>query len=138
VPTDTGGALLVPSADSPLRFLPFKDRWHLVEVIGFDGLEFLWAVLRSLRARAPTPGEIEPQVLVTVTRNMSMTATIVGEGGQGAVVPLSVRGTRLLEGLALAGGVRAQVHETFVNLSRDGRAVRVPLQSVMRRPQENI
>jgi polysaccharide export outer membrane protein len=81
---------------------------------------------------------IEPQALVTVTRNMSTTATVVGEGGQGGVVPLSVRGTRLLEALALTGGVRAQVHETFVNLARDGRAVRVPLQSVMRRPQENI
>lgn len=110
--------------------VPYAGR---IRVIGQRPPDVERIIVNRLTGRA-----IEPQVLVAVTRNMSMTATIVGEGGQGAVVPLSVRGTRLLEGLALAGGVRAQVHETFINLSRDGRAVRVPLQSVMRRPQENI
>lgn len=90
-PTDTGGAaLLVPSTDSPLRFLPFKDRWYLVEFLGFDGLEFLWAVLRSLRARAPTPGEIEGAGALTTPWDKLAFVIAVNEDNRREGIPVRV------------------------------------------------
>ncbi len=81
---------------------------------------------------------IEPQALVTVSRNISNTATVTGEVASGSRVPLSVRGDRIQDVIAAAGGVKAPVHESFVSLTRDGKTVTVPLQTLVDRPAENI
>ncbi len=81
---------------------------------------------------------INPQALVTVTRNVSNNVTVVGEVGPGARVPLSVRGERLLDVVASAGGIRAPVSDITVALSRGQRTVRIPLQEVLDTPRENI
>jgi polysaccharide export outer membrane protein len=56
----------------------------------------------------------------------------------GARIPLSVKGDRLLDVIAAAGGVRAPVNETFVELSRGSTTTRVPLSRVIADPRENI
>lgn len=81
---------------------------------------------------------IEPQALVTVSRNLSNTATVTGEVATGARVPLTARGDRVLDVIAAAGGVKAPVHETFVSLTREGRTATVPMQALLDRPAENI
>jgi len=81
---------------------------------------------------------IKPQALVTVTRNISNTATVMGEVGPGARVPLSVRGDRLLEVIGGAGGVRAPIEDISVGLTRDERTVRVPMQVLLQEPKENV
>lgn len=81
---------------------------------------------------------INPQAVVTVARNVSNTVTVMGESGPGARVPLSVRGDRLLDAIAAAGGIRAPVSDITVALSRDNRTVRVPLEEVLDTPRENI
>lgn len=81
---------------------------------------------------------IQPQALVTITRHVTNTATVIGEVTTGGRVPLSARGDRILDVIASAGGVRASPHETFVRLSRNGRTVSMPLQALVQRPQENI
>ena len=81
---------------------------------------------------------IDPQVLVVVTRTVNNAVTVLGEVNTAGVVPLSPKGERLLDVLALAGGNRAPVYDTFVTLSRRGRNVRVPLQTVVALPAENI
>jgi polysaccharide export outer membrane protein len=81
---------------------------------------------------------IDPQALVTVTLNISNTATVMGEVGPGARVPLSVRGDRLLDVVAEAGGVRAPVVDISVVLSRGNRIVRVPMEAVLDDPHEDI
>jgi polysaccharide export outer membrane protein len=81
---------------------------------------------------------IEPQALVTVSRNLSNTATVTGEVANGARVPLSPRGDKVLDVIAAAGGIRAPVHETFVVLTRGDRTATVPMQVLLARPQENI
>ena len=53
-------------------------------------------------------------------------------------MPLSVRGDRLLDVLASAGGVRAPINETFVELSRGSRTSRIPLVTIVNNPRENI
>ena len=73
-----------------------------------------------------------------VTSNISNTVTVTGEVIQGARVPLTPRGDRILDVVATAGGVKAPVNETFVSLGRNGTTVRVPMQALLQRPQENI
>jgi polysaccharide export outer membrane protein len=81
---------------------------------------------------------IQPQVLVNVTHAISNTVTVGGEVAAGARVPLSVKGDRLLDVIAAAGGVRAPVNETYVELSRGATTSRVSLSRVIANPKENI
>ncbi|MFG5118387.1 polysaccharide export protein, partial [Methylorubrum sp. POS3] len=81
---------------------------------------------------------IQPQVLVSVTRPVSQSVTVTGESATGTRVPLTGRGDRLLDVIALAGGVRTPVAETFVRLSRSGRTVTVPMTTIVSNPRENI
>ncbi|MDE3177582.1 MAG: polysaccharide export protein [Pseudomonadota bacterium] len=82
---------------------------------------------------------IQPQVLVNDSKPISNTVTIGGEGVSGAQrMPLSVKGDRLLDVIAQAGGVRMQVNEIFVLLQRGGVTERVPLARVTEDSRENI
>jgi polysaccharide export outer membrane protein len=81
---------------------------------------------------------IEPQVIVTVTKSLTNTATVTGEVVAGARVPLSLKGDRLLDLVAAVGGARAPVYETFVRLSRDGVTATIPMEALVADPAENI
>lgn len=81
---------------------------------------------------------IEPQVVVVVSRSVSNAATVLGEVTNGAIVPLSPRGDRVLDVIAAAGGIRVAPHEVFVRLSRDGATATVPMQSLLNDPREDV
>ncbi len=81
---------------------------------------------------------IQPQVLVNVTHSVSNTVTVTGEVANGARVPLSVKGDRVMEVIAAAGGIRAPVNETYVQLSRGDMTERVAMTRVSSDPKENI
>jgi polysaccharide biosynthesis/export protein len=80
----------------------------------------------------------QPQVLVNVIHPVSDSVSVTGEVAQGARIPLSVRGDRVLDVIAAAGGVRAPVNETFVELSRGSTTSRIPLTRIIANPKENI
>ncbi|MHB8885459.1 MAG: polysaccharide biosynthesis/export family protein [Methylovirgula sp.] len=81
---------------------------------------------------------IQPQTIVNVTHSASNSVTIGGEVSKGARVPLNVNGDRVMDVIAMAGGIRAPVDETYVELSRGKTMVRVPLSRVASNPRENI
>jgi polysaccharide export outer membrane protein len=81
---------------------------------------------------------IEPQVIVTVTRSVTNSVTVSGEVVGGARVPLSLKGDRLLDLIAAAGGAKTPVYETFVRLSRDGITATIPMEALVANPAENI
>jgi polysaccharide biosynthesis/export protein len=81
---------------------------------------------------------IQPQVLVNVTHPVSSSVEVNGEVVAGMQVPLSVKGYRVLDVLALAGGVKSPVNEDFVELSRGSRTARIPLITIINNPRENI
>jgi polysaccharide export outer membrane protein len=81
---------------------------------------------------------IEPQVIVTVTKSLTNSATVTGEVVSGARVPLSLKGDRLLDLVAQVGGARSPVYETFVRLSRDGVTATIPMEALVADPAENI
>jgi len=105
----------------------------LVRVAGYPPHDIERTIVARLADKA-----IDPQVLVTITRNVSNTVTVMGESSGGARVPLTIRGDRLLDVIATTGGAHSAPHDTLIILERKGRIVRIPLQTVLDNPQENI
>jgi polysaccharide biosynthesis/export protein len=90
-------------------------------------------VVRALQGKA-----IEPQAVVTISKNLSNTVTLGGEVVTGARVPLSTRGDRLLDVIAGAGGIRISAHEAFIRLTRRKHTVSVAYNTLLNHPEENI
>ena len=59
-------------------------------------------IVESLKGKA-----IEPQAVVTITKNRNNTVTVTGEVTNGMLAPVSVKGDRVLDVVASAGGLRA-------------------------------
>ncbi|HMO27890.1 polysaccharide biosynthesis/export family protein [Enterovirga sp.] len=110
--------------------VPYAGR---IQVAGLTPPEVEHTVLERLSGKA-----IEPQVLVTVSRNITNSVTVTGETTNGARIPLSAKGDRVLDAIAAAGGVRGAVHEAFVRLTRGRATVTVPMETILANPQENV
>jgi polysaccharide biosynthesis/export protein len=81
---------------------------------------------------------IEPQAIVTVVDSVTNTATVSGEVVSGARLQLSLKGDRLLDLIAEAGGAKAPVYQVFVRLSRGGITATIPMETLVSHPAENI
>lgn len=111
--------------------VPYAGR---VRVVGQTPPQVEATVVERLTGKA-----IEPQAIVSLVQNVSNAVTVTGEVVGGGRIPLTARGDRLLDVIATAaGGLKAPVHETFIELTRSGRTVRVPMQALLADPRENI
>ncbi len=110
--------------------VPFADR---IPVAGRSLLDVQHTIEGRLAEKA-----IEPQVIVVVTKSVSNSATVSGEVVSGSRVPLSVNGDRVLDLIAIAGGAKSAVYDTFVRLSREGVTVTIPMERLVSDPAENI
>ncbi len=81
---------------------------------------------------------VEPQALVTVTKNIANTVTVIGEVTVGGRIPLTTRGDRILDVIASAGGTKVPAYETSLTLTRGARSVHVTMQAILTHPSENI
>ena len=119
----------IVSADGDIT-VPFAGRVH---VAGLTPAQAEAAIRGRLEGKA-----MEPQVLVTVLSSISGSVSVMGEVTGGARIPLSVRGDRLLDVIATAGGIKTAVHETTIQLTRDNRTASAPLQALRDDPRENV
>jgi polysaccharide biosynthesis/export protein len=110
--------------------VPYAGRVH---VVGKTTRAVQQTIEQALEGKA-----LQPQVLVNVTKATSDSVSVGGEVAMGARVPLSVRGDRILDVIAGAGGVKAPVNQTFVELSRGSTTSRIPLTRIIAYPSENI
>lgn len=110
--------------------VPYAGR---IPVAGKTPSQIEQAIVDRLAGKA-----IEPQAVVVVTRGVSNSVTVLGEATNGAVVPLSPRGDRVLDVIAAAGGIKVPAHEVFVRLSRGGTTVTLPLQRLLNDPKEDV
>jgi polysaccharide export outer membrane protein len=110
--------------------VPFAGR---VAVAGHTTVEVQTAIEQALAGKAQ-----KPQVLVNLTHNESNTVTVVGEVTNGARFPLSPHGERLLDALAMTGGIKTPTYETQLQLTRGDKSMTVPLPEVLRDPKENV
>ena len=110
--------------------VPYAGR---IRVMGLRPADIEALIVERLKGKA-----IEPQAVVTITRNVSNAITITGEVVQGARVPLTPRGDRILDVIASAGGIRAPAHETFIRLTRRNTTVSIAFNRLLANPTENI
>jgi polysaccharide export outer membrane protein len=111
--------------------VPYAGR---VPAAGRTPLQVQQTIDKALAERA-----IEPQTIVTVTKSVSNAVTVSGEGvTTGSRILLSIRGERLLDVIAAAGGLRSPLYETLVQLSRGGVTAIIPMSTLVSHPEENI
>ncbi len=110
--------------------VPYAGR---VNVVGQTTPEVEKTIVERLTGKA-----IEPQAIVTLSKNVSSSVTVGGEAIRGSRVPLTARGDRLLDVIAMAGGISAPANESFIELTRGGKTIRVPFQTLIANPKENI
>jgi polysaccharide biosynthesis/export protein len=79
-----------------------------------------------------------PEVTLRQTRNVSSSVTVVGEVASSVRVPLTPGGERLLDALAVAGGVRQPVSKMTLQVTRGTDYYAMPLDAVIRDPRQNV
>jgi polysaccharide export outer membrane protein len=104
-----------------------------VPVVGRTPAEIEREIVSRLRAKAH-----DPQVVVRLAQNEARTVTVLGEVAQSRRVPLTGRGERLLDALAVAGGVRHPVDKTTVQLARGNTTAVMSLERLIRDPAQNV
>ena len=104
-----------------------------IDVVGKTTPEVEATIVEKLSGKA-----IEPQAIVSLTIPIASSITLSGEGVRGARIALSTKGDRLLDVIAEDGGITQPANETFLELTRGKKTVRVPFQTLLNSPKENI
>jgi len=110
--------------------IPYAGRF---QAAGHTPTELQKSVAAALAGKA-----LEPQVLVVVKRSPANSVSVAGEIINGARVPLTPGGERLLQIIAEVGGARAPAHDTFVRLTRNGVTASIPLATLVSDPAQDI
>lgn len=110
--------------------VPYAGR---IKVTGLRPDEVEKLIIDALHGKA-----IEPQALVTISRNYSNTATVTGEVTNGARIPLTVRGDHILDVIAAAGGIKVPAFDAFVRLTRGKSTATIAFNTILTNPNENI
>lgn len=110
--------------------VPFVGR---LKVVGRTPGQVARLIEEQLRGKA-----VNPQVIVTLVNNATNTATVGGDVNSPRPVPLSLRGERLLDVIAAAGGAKFPPYETYVEIVRGGTTGTSLMQTIVRNPSENI
>jgi polysaccharide export outer membrane protein len=90
-------------------------------------------IVASLQGKANSP-----QVIVQMTKGNTSNVTVVGEVGKSDLVQLTPKGERLLDAIALAGGVKQAVNKITLQISRQGMVKTMSLDRVIQDPTQNI
>jgi polysaccharide biosynthesis/export protein len=110
--------------------VPYAGR---IRVTGMRPADVEQAIVNALRGKA-----IEPQAVVTISKNLSNTVTVGGEVATGTRVPLSTKGDRILDVVAGAGGIRVSAHDAFIRVTRGRRTVSIAYNTLLNNPEENV
>ncbi|MDB5580900.1 MAG: polysaccharide export protein [Bradyrhizobium sp.] len=79
-----------------------------------------------------------PQVVVSLAYNTANTVSVGGEVNKAGLMPLSLRGERLLDAVAWGGGPKYPAVQIDLRLMRGKQVVSIPLQQVMANPADNV
>lgn len=120
---------------------------QMVDVKGNISIPFIGSV--SVQGKIPAQVEREivarlrgrahkPQAFVRLVKNNNATVTVVGSSGNNKLVPLSSKNERLLEAIALAGGVNDSLNRISIQLTRQDQVVSMPLEAIVKDPRQNI
>lgn len=110
--------------------VPFVGR---IRVAGLSPSQAAEGIRHSLEGKTVTP-----QVIVSLTNNVTNAVSVGGEVNRAGLVPLTLRGERLLDVIAQAGGPRFPATQVDVRVMRGRNVATVPLQQVLGSPSDNI
>ena len=110
--------------------VPFAGK---IDVTGLTLSQIEARIVSGLRGKAN-----HPQVIVRLVRNNTQNVTVVGNVQRSMEVPVTPGGVKLLRALAMSGGVTKPVEKTTIQISRAGRVMTLPLEAILRSPQDNI
>jgi polysaccharide export outer membrane protein len=133
------------SGPSTTRVTTFPEQ--MVSSEGTITIPFAGAVPSAGKSPQQVEAEVErrltgkanqPQVLVRTIRNATSNVTIVGDVVSSTRMPLTARGERLLDALAVAGGVRQPVGKMTLQVTRGDQVHALALDTIIRDPKQNI
>jgi polysaccharide biosynthesis/export protein len=104
-----------------------------IAVLDQTPLEVQQRIVANLATRA-----IQPQALVTIVKNESNVVVVNGEISKPGRYPLSLKGDRLLDVLADAGGAKMPANETYVTFIRGSQRGSQLLKDVIENEAENV
>jgi polysaccharide biosynthesis/export protein len=110
--------------------VPFAGR---VRVGGLTPLQASDRIARALVGIATNPQVVVSQVGPTLN-----TVTVGGDVNRPGLVPLTMRGERILDAIAASGGARYPTYDSDVRLTRRGQSGTVGLQYILDQPSENL
>jgi len=110
--------------------IPFAGR---IAVAGLEPADAERAIAARLAGKAT-----DPQVLASVVSSVANSVTIGGGASGAARVPLSVRGERVLDVVAAAGGLHIPADDAVVYLTRGGRTAAIAYDAILDDPAQNI
>jgi len=84
------------------------------------------------------PQTVRPQVVVSLVSNASNTVSVGGEVNKAGLMPLTLRGERLLDVVAWGGGPKVTSVQMDLRLMRGRQVFSLPLQEIMSNPEDNI
>ncbi len=119
----------IVEADGTIN-VPFAGR---VQVANLTPAEVGQRVEGLLKQKA-----VAPQVVVSFTASNAHAVTVGGEVNAAKMVPLGLRGERLLDVIAAAGGPKYPAHESYVHVMRQNVSGSALLQSVVTNVADNI
>jgi polysaccharide export outer membrane protein len=105
----------------------------LIPVKGRTAFQVQEEIVDKLKGKA-----IQPQAVVNIVRNENNTVAISGGITKPGLYPISVRGRRLLDVIAEAGGTKYPARETYVSFVRSKKRGVQLLKTIMETPEENV
>lgn len=81
---------------------------------------------------------VRPQVVVSMAGNVSNTIAVGGEVNRSGLMPLTLRGEKLLDAVAWAGGPKQSAIQMDLRLMRGKQTFAVPLTQIMANSEDNI
>ncbi len=104
-----------------------------IKVAGLTTRRIRDKIVKSLEGKV-----IQPQAIVNIVKNENNAVTVSGDLAKPGRYELSLRGERLVDVIAKAGGSKFPARETYVSVIRGGQTGVALLHSVMNNPVENI
>ncbi len=129
---DTKGTQLPPIKVNEKGYIsiPFVG---VIKAAGLTPLQLQRRIEKALSGKA-----ISPQVLVNITRNRSNTVVVNGDVRKPGKYEISLKGDRVLDMIAAAGGAAGPARETMLTLIRGKKRAVQNLKKVISDPSENI
>ena len=94
--------------------------------------------LRSAIEEGLAGKAVEPQVQVVLEDNQANAVVVMGDVAKPGQLPIPLRGMRLMEAVARAGGTRGPSYETIATVTRKGRSQAVRLGDMVAAPENDI